>query len=355
MFGLKQHKTGWIGVDVGTSHLKVAQVSRTAGSWRLSSAAIVPRNLAWDPDNLAADKYASTAEELLAAADLRRDLAGRRVAATLPMAVCQVHQVEGNLGSGQIREDKLRKLVESSTCESANHLQCAAWPAESEQNTDAPLKSNIITVPTRWTDHLGEDIARCGWSCQTIDGLPLALSRAVVMTLPAGDSQTWAALDWGYTHATFCVVHQRRPVYVRCLKDCGFRRVLDALVSELGISANEALQLLEKHNLAEAEGDERTRLILDAVSQPLDNFEFEMQRTLSHLRSQRRGIVPTGVFLFGGGSAMCGIDSLLSQRLELDHRVWHLPTDSESSSSLDQFSNLLGPAIALSALAWEKA
>ena len=353
MFGIKKNKTGWIGVDLGTSHVKVAQVRRSQGVWQLSSAAIVPRSLAWDLESIADGKYSSSAAEMLAAADLRKEIVGRQVAATLPMAVCQVHQVEGNLSGGANRGSKLRQLVEAATCQPAGHLQCAAWPAEVPDKGNAPVKSNIIAVPQTWTDELSQEIARCGWSCQTIDGLPLALARAVDMVLPKGNTETWAALDWGYSSATFCVVHQRRPVYVRPLKDCGFHKVVNAIAHELGVSASEGLQLLEQHNLATSEQDESARVILESIAQPLRSLEFELSRTLSHISSLRRNIVPQGVYLFGGGSAINGIAELLSQRLSLPYRVWQLPGQSPDSGTA-RITNLLGPAIALSALAWEK-
>ena len=145
-----------------------------------------------------------------AAADLRRELSGKQAAAALPMEVCQTHQVEGHQSAKHTDLARLQQLVESVTCQSAAHLQCAAWPAESPEQGAPPQKTNIISVPQTWTDKLCQEIAGVGWSCQAIDGVPLALARAVAMGLPRNNTATYAALDWGYSQATFCVVQTSR-------------------------------------------------------------------------------------------------------------------------------------------------
>ncbi len=355
MLGIQRKKTGWIGIDVGTSHVKVAQVVQSNKRWELAAAAIVPRTMGWDFTSADSGKYIGSSEEMATAADLRRDLLGKNVAAALPMSICRTHQVDGALDTAANRQGKLRQLVEAATCQPAAHLQCAAWHAETPEKGTSPLKTNIISAPQIWTDNLAQEISSLGWNCRTIDGAPLALARAVSMVLPRKSKETWAALDWGYTQATVCIVHNRRPVYVRPLKNCGFKQVLQSITSELDIDEKQAVQLLEEHDLSTANRDQRAQVILDSISGPIEKLEFEIQRTMSHLQTQRRQIIPQGVFMFGGGSAVNGIAPLLTERLGLEHRRWQFGNGQQTDNLVDaNWTHLLGPAIALSALAWEK-
>lgn len=355
MVRLQRKKTGWIGIDVGTSHVKLAQVVRSHKRWQLSAAAIVPRSAGWDGPTVESGKYLASGEEIATAADLRRDLVGKSAAAVLPMSICQTLQVDGALSVAANRQDKLRQLVESATCQSATHLQCAAWHCETPSQGTSPLKTNIISVPQIWTDNLSKEISDLGWTCETIDGMPLALARAVSMVSPRKNSETWAALDWGFTQATFCVVQDRRPVYVRPLKNCGFNQTLQSITSELGIDEKQAVQLLEKHDLSSTGNDPHAQVILDSMAEPLKRIRFEIERTMSHLQTLRRQIVPQGVFLFGGGAAIRGIANLLTEKTALEHRLWQFGINQQTDNQVDaQWTHLLGPAIALSALAWEK-
>jgi hypothetical protein len=95
--------------------------------------------------------------------------------------------------------------------------------------------------------------------------------------------------------------------------------------------------------------------VAELISEPLEQLRGELARTISHLQSQRRSIVPQGVYLFGGGATMRGLAEHLTEKLELEHRVWQFGGSDATESRLDGVPTcLLGPAVALSALAWEK-
>ncbi|MCG8450536.1 MAG: hypothetical protein MI725_13285 [Pirellulales bacterium] len=355
MIKLAKKRTGWIGVDVGTSHLKVVQLVRNQRGVRLAASAIVPRTIAWDVGEMDEDRGSSSAGELSAAASLQADFRGRRVAATLPMALCQMHQLAGSLGRDSQRERTVRQSIETTNRRSAAHLQFAAWPAEVASKGSSPVKTNVLAVPQAWSDQLCDDIAATGWSCQLVDGLPLALARAVAMVHDGDPTEAWAALDWGYSQATFCVVVNRRPVYVRGLKNCDLRRMLDSITTELDVSQSEALRLLREHGLPSEKQSEVAEVVWELVSEPVSKLVEEMTRTISHLRSQRRTIAPAGVYLLGGGAALTGIASYLTKKLELEHRLWQLGGKGGNECSSSGLPTcMLGPAIALSALAWEK-
>jgi Tfp pilus assembly PilM family ATPase len=355
MMKFTRKRTGWIGVDVGTSHLKVVQLVRGEKRLRLAAAVIVPRSAAWNVSELTEDKAVSSADEMGAAMSLCPDFRGRRVAATLPMSLCQIHQMEHSASKRPQRDRVVRQEIESANQRSAEHLQFATWPAELDQNNGPPVRTNVLAVPRVWTDQLCEDIAHTGWSCQLVDGLPLALARAVKM-VHDGDAHTpWAALDWGYSQATFCVVVDGRAVYVRRLKDCSLQRLLDSITEELKVTGDEALRLLQEHGLPGARPTEACEIVAELISEPLDKLQQELARTISHLRGQRRTIVPQGVYLFGGGATLKGLAEYLTEKLELEHRVWQFGGSNSAETPPDNLHTcMFGPAVALSALAWEK-
>jgi hypothetical protein len=59
------------------------------------------------------------------------------------------------------------------------------------------------------------------------------------------------------------------------------------------------------------------------------------------------------MYLFGGGATLRGLAEHLTRKLDLPHRLWRLSGACEDTKGCPQCC-LFGPAIALSALAWEQ-
>ena len=80
---------GWIGVDIGTHMVKLAQVERHGSRVELLEALSIPRQEPWLDTNDGAADIASSLE-IQAALSLGTRFRGRDAAITLPMAVCDV-------------------------------------------------------------------------------------------------------------------------------------------------------------------------------------------------------------------------------------------------------------------------
>ena len=342
-------KTGWIGVDIGTSTVKVVQLGRQNDRLQIAAKAIVPRRRPWV--TLSSSDPLPSADELQAAASFLGDFHGRQTAATLSMSLCDVHRLNRQMGAGPGREAAIRQSIEMATQNSADNWQYDCWsPQPAQEGTGG---TNVLSSLRTWTDQLCEDIATMGWSCQLVDGLPLALARAVQMIQPSASSIPLAALDLGYGEATFCTVVQGEATYVRSLKGCGFERLLQVVSDELNITADEAQRLFQEHGIAAGPTgklSDTATLLHELTETFLRELTQEMGRTLAHLKGQRQAVAPEEIYLFGGGATVQGLASELSCSLETSFKVWQFGNEAAGDPLP---TCLLGPAIALSALAWE--
>ncbi|MCH2114016.1 MAG: pilus assembly protein PilM [Pirellulales bacterium] len=349
-------KTGWIGIDIGTSSVKVVQLVRRHNRLQIAAQAIVPRREPWPIEELSSAQPESSGDQLQAAASLLGDFQGRMAAATLSMALCDFHRTDQPVGTGPSREATLRQSVQMATQSSVEHWQYDCWSASPEQ--DAPGDTNVLTALRTWTDMLCTDIAQLGWSCQLIDGLPLAMARAVQLVQPNASGAAVAALDLGYSEATLCTVMDGRADYVRSLKDCGFQRLLGAVSTELNVTYEEAQRLLQEHGITAEQGSKLsdTGEILQELSEEfLRSLVAEISRTLAHLKGHRKSVVPDCIYLLGGGATVKGLAADLSRILKTNFLVWQFGKDISTNSHVDTLpACLLAPAIALSALAWER-
>ena len=353
---LARRKLGWIGVDVGTSVVKIAQVQRGKQGWRLAASAVVPRSRHWSGNLLTATDVLSTLDEMKAAKSLQDGYGGRQVAATLPMTLCDVHRIERDLNRESNALKTIRKSIETATQQSIEHLQCDYWSAPAQG--DQPGWTQTLTVPRVWADQLCTDISQAGWTCRAIDGLPQIMARAVRLVHPEAPTEPLAVLDWGSNRATLCFLEKGQPAYLRCLKDSGLRNVFHTLMEELQITELEAQRLLEKYGLSVSPTDgayEVAQLVQEIVASQLHRLVEEIKRSFSHYQYLRRTSAPKVLYLLGGGATINQLDQRLSEQLGLKAHTWRLQPGGQELDTADPgLEALLAPAIALSALAWEE-
>ena len=280
----RREQRGWLGIDIGTASVKVAQLVRSEDQVCVLATAQVPRwreypvRVKHSPESLW-----SARGEIRAAVAIGEGFRGRQAAATMPMGFCDVHQV-GNLAVEDVDIDQeVRSAIETITQYSADHLEFDIWPADLGNQQ----RWNVLAVARPWSDRIYRDVVESGYACHTIDGVPQALARAVGLPACGQAVPPTAVLDWGFSQATFCLVAEGQPVYVRVLKDCSFQATLAAVASELGVTLDEASQLLEKYGargLNFKTEDEVVSLIADLIAAPVRHLEGELAKTLATCR-----------------------------------------------------------------------
>ena len=352
---IRRRQTGWLGIDIGSASVKVAQLARDSAGVHVLARTIVPRTaqIVSEGEVQETEKLWSAGGEIRAAMSLDSAFRGRQAAVAMPMGLCDMHHVD-NLSVEEAGLDAVvRRAIETVTQCSADHLEFDIWPEENNSQATASQRWNVLAVARPWSDQVYHDVVASSLACRTIDGLPHALAPAGYLSAQDQPLPPVAALDWGFGQATLCIIAEGRPVYVRCLKDCSLERTLTAIATELNVTIPEAHLLLEKHGIRQPVTetiDEVSGLVGELMTEPLRQLEQELERTFSHIGFQRKTIAPKQLLLFGGGALTRGLARHLTQRLRLETRVWSLGKDHSEATKQDC---LFGAALALSALAWE--
>jgi Tfp pilus assembly PilM family ATPase len=347
----RRNQKGWLGIDIGTASVKVAQLVRNDDGVRVVAKAQVPRLVT---ASAAAESLVeplwSAKGEISTAVALADGFRGHHVAVTMPMGFCDVHQV-GNLDfDGNNLDREIRGAIETITQCAADHLEFDIWPADPVNQQ----RWNVLAVARPWADRIYRDVVDNGYTCHTIDGVPQALSRALKLSAHGETLPPSAVLDWGYSQATFCLVVDGEPVYVRVLKDCSYHAVLEGVAGELGLTLDEAGVLLEKYGargLNFKTEDEIATLIADLLVEPVCHLTNELSKTLTHVGFQYRNFTPRKLCLFGGGALVGGLTRHLTRKLRLETHVWSFESQRSAEVKHDV---LFGVAMALSSLAWEE-
>lgn len=351
---------GWIGIDLGTSAVKLAQVGRVGPRWRLVHARVVRR----DPGNGRAglpEEILGWWEDTCRNRQNRAGFAGRRAACVLPASATDLRPVQLPDGSEPERRAMIAGELESVFSAAASRRTFDFWECQAPAGEEeSKLENvNVLSVAEDEAVLVAEALGRAGLRCLAIDGLPLALARAVGMVQPAEPHAPVAAVDWGHTSATFSVISANRPVFTRHLRDCGFGALVSATSEGLGLPAEDAEPLLGMHGLpdpARPGGDradavrEIQEVLADVTSQALGSMVLQLNKTLAYPELHRCRLVPRKIWLFGGGATVRNMAAVLSARVGLPFEAWRLPGSDGPGSLAAVPDALLGPALALSAL-----
>ncbi len=350
---------GWIGVDIGTDAVKLAQIERRGSRIAITEAAVVQRSEPWrNDDNLAMSPIGSS-DEILAAHAIGEQFSGRTAAATVPMAICDVRSLQiAETGQAE-RRSRIAHELASTLHESVGAREFDFWSTEYALEKGAIAHENVavMSIVGDWARRLADDHRQAKLVCRTLDGTHQALARAIRLTENRPDTVPNAALDWGVTCATFCIVVAGRPIFVRKLRDCGFGQLLHQLQDTLSLSRDEAREVAGSFGSLQSNTDSESpqRMIQEIVAPHFGRLIEEMGRTLTYLKTHRKELLPHQLWLFGGGATMKDVEQVLTDRLGLPTATWSLEDnlfESETTGTIPVA--LLGPAISLSALAWEK-
>jgi len=406
-------RLGWIGVDVGTHTVKLAQAVRDGAAVRLHRAAVIQRPTAWCGDDaLALEQPITSYPEIRAALECG-GFVGRDAICSLPMNVCQLRALNVPPGSERERRTMIADELAADWAELRQPMEFDFWelePGQGEKGSDG-FNVSVLAASRLWVDQLRRDCRRNGLDCWAIDAAPLAMARAVALAGGLAGGRRVLAVDWGYSNATLCVVGDDRPLYSRRIHDCAFGMVLEAIMRLFDVTLDEAQYLAESQGLAVREADspadtgvresadtepavvrgspdpassgtvgrpattavgrpattgepaaswvadpKTQAAITDAAEAPLNELIRQIGRTLEFMEAQRRQLHPAAIWLLGGGASMRNVGPCLERALGLPVHIWNVsPDQAPIPCAAGDRSAVFGAAVALSASAWRAA
>lgn len=349
-FGSRE--AGWIGVDVGSTAVKLAQVERHQGKWRLAFCRILPLAAGDRVENggLHGDRLPGMLRD-----ETRFGCPNhiRSSACVLPMSVVEHRALEVPGGS---RDELLQMAAvelggDGETAGPGREMELLR-PAESTA-AGGMVVLDVLSVPTHVSLGTATCLLKAGLTCRILDTVPCALARAVSLVEPPTRSGTVAAIDWGCESPLFVLINNGEPVFVRSLRECGFGLVLDRMSESLKQSKREIHDLLAALDGSRCDPSARSiDELMQRVARPvLTSLLEEVQKTLAYLRFQGGLSVPKRIWLFGAGALLPGGCREIADSIRVPTDLWRLESNSDHSSGAPRaVQALLGPAVALSLL-----
>lgn len=348
-------RPGFIGIDIGTSSVKMAQIQKRAGRLEIVDAAIVPRRNPWSFDSWHESDPQSSSAEIQAARSMGFGFSGKAAAATATMALCDTRGMKIDLSSDDLlnRQQIISEMQQLDRFD-IDSREFDYWAIKRKYQINGS-NVHVMSLDSQWARQFADDQAVARLDCQLLDGMPMALARAVNLANEVPSSEPVAIVDWGYTRATFCVAVGGSPVFVRMLRGSGFQNVVEAVSDSFDVDSNEATKLLTETGLpATLKTDTEVQQVIEDVTlDALSMFCSELTRTLGFVRQNQPNNTPRQLIMTGGGSTVRNVGSWLEKRSKLRIRPWALDPGQLKLGRHESFPvSLFAPAIALSSLAF---
>ncbi len=345
-------RTGWIGIDIGTHSVKLAQLEMVDGSKRLADAVVLPFP---ESGQLTADSLRTgwLARMLHSA---RPRFRGRMAACGVSMSVTDFRSMTIPPGSPKER----REMIAQELMEGAHSSTAIEFDYWDDAATEDGSAVNVLAVAEPLTVQIAEATQAAGLHCSVLDGGPFALARAVeLMSHHAAIGHPQAVLDWGHRVAHLAIIVDGQPVFSRVLKDCEVGPLVEAVARGLGLTQRDGCELLTTYGVPDpqevsSEQSEIQELVVDLSAKTFERLTVEIDKTLQFLSSHRPELVPSELILLGGGATIRNAEAKLALDLRLPVSRWQLPLRPAVGTSLDRRSiELFAHAAALSDLGWE--
>ncbi|NQT17618.1 MAG: pilus assembly protein PilM [Planctomycetes bacterium] len=359
---------GWLGLELGTHTITLAQAERGPFGVRTCASAVVEPGA---EGNSTADASApgTTWESQDIVDTLATDpgFSGRRAACVLPMHLTEMNILTMPPAPEAERRAMIAYELSSVFPNDSEEREFDFWVTDSPGSTavgnggtDTPdgESVNVLSVRRPLVSDLVRRLSRAGLRCQAIDCLPFALARAVHLAYDSGGNVPVGAVHWGGVSGTLCVVSGRGPQFTRHLRNCGVGSLAGKVSRALGLSEDEATRVLAEHGLPDPDCREPGRreiqqAVADVTSQELNELANELNKTISYVRLRHPELTPERLCLFGEGARVKNASLYIARKVGLATDVWRLPIAEDRDGRQAQGpQGPLGAAVALSTLAW---
>eukprot|EP00913_Durusdinium_trenchii_P019517 g18347.t1 len=188
------------------------------------------------------------------------------------------------------------------------------------------FRAEIVSVATDVISDLVEKLKPAGLEVHCLDSPPTVAARAVRIARLRNAGKHVASIDWGDRNATYTITSNGDHVFARTLRNAGFRRLIEATASGMGLDEADAETLLERYGTAEVGSAEPASKILTTLTAHsfdiLHGFREELSRTQQYVRRRFPDSTPDTLVMLGGGALLSILRDTVGDALGLEPQIW---------------------------------
>ncbi len=310
-----------IGIDVGNSAVKVAQLCYRDGQWLpmgIGRGDLPPK----EPGAAASSAdWIAAIHEAISAGGVK----GKRVVVTAPCDYIDVRPITVPVAEGIDLDSYVRsELAERVTHETADFVSDYWIGGEVVEHGETKLQVYSVSAPKDQIVSLIRTVEQAGLICTRIE--IQATSLGMCMSRSANDvpGERPLILDIGSRHSMLLALGNDGISFCRTI-GWGSERVTCRIREELNVDFESAERIKKESGLvptgttddAEAGDAPRQQLVNDCIEQELRGLALEIGRSLAYRARSGQEREATSLCVVGGGSSLKGLDRFIHDALKL--------------------------------------
>jgi type IV pilus assembly protein PilM len=319
-----------IGLDIGSSQVKMVQLKERGQQWSMHHHAIAPLVQTGDPSLEASEaQIVHCLRSMLATGNF----GGTRVVSALPGAEVDIRTVLlPAVGEAQEIRHIVRQEAQAYLSYNVEEAIIEYLLTGEEQDGDSTKRrALVVSTPRQPVEHHLALLQEAGLFCVALEVLPLALNRLLVQYQHVPTTSPLLVVDLGCHYSSACILWQDTLMYNRTLP-WGGALLTQAIMKDLQLRYEQAERLKQQYGInAQASGlplltqtSQRVNmqampgLLWEVLRAQLEVLAQELERILSYWGARFRGALIDRLAVSGGCAALPGFEDYLRQRIGID-------------------------------------
>jgi type IV pilus assembly protein PilM len=319
------HKEEVAGLDIGSSTIKIAQVTKTPSGYAYSRFASCPT----PPMTI---KDGSIVDARVLGETIHQLMQSQGITATrLVSAVSGQSVVIRPISMTQMTERELQHAIKF---EAERYLPYSVAEAQitgrilpgSAEGEDKMMEVLLVAAPNEMVKNTREVVTLAQATADSIDLEPFALLRALNRGVdPEARRQTIALINLGASSSSINIFHDGTLRHNRTITVAG-NNFTKAIGQSLNLSFEEAEKIKKEKGVIRVEKDATpvaptTMRIFNVIIPVLTELVTEIQRSFDYYRNRFKGESVDLVVLSGGTAKFKNIDVFISSELSIDCQI----------------------------------
>jgi type IV pilus assembly protein PilM len=330
-----------VGIDIGTSTIKIVEIAKESGKFRLKSSGIVGHK-AVKPEQITDDKGFGILAESVKKLHKEAKVSSKDAAIALPETQVYTRTIRFPL----LTDSEIASAVK---WEAEQYIPIPVDEAivqhaiiEKTESNPAQVVVLLVAAPKQLVEKYAKVVEMAGLTLSFVETELIALTRALAPT-----DQTVMIVDLGARSTNIAISKNAQLVFSRSIPTAGeaFTR---AVAQILGVQEAQAEEYKRTYGLSNSQLEGKVKEALEPVMKMVVD---EMKKAIHFYQSEEKGDAPTSAVLAGGTAGMPEVAASFTKMLGMEVIVGNpfskVEVDPEAVKALAGYAPYYSTAVGL--------
>ena len=297
-----------VGIDIGSKTIKVVEIAREGGKFRLKASGIVGHKSV-TPEQIKDDKEFGILAESIKKLHKEAKISSKNVAIALPETQVYTRTIRFPLLTDSEISSAVKWEAEQYIPIPVNEAIVQHQVIERTESSPAQVVVLLVAAPKLLVEKYAKAVEMAGLTLHSVETELIALVRAL-----SPEDQTVLVIDLGARSTNIAIAKNAQLVFSRSIPTAGeaFTR---AVAQILGVQEAQAEEYKRTYGLSKTQLEGKIKVALEPVFRMIAD---EVKKAIHFYQAEERGDSPTSAILAGGTAGMPEVASGFTQMLGIE-------------------------------------